>query len=111
MKKLRIFVFLMLFSSQAFSAGMSFLSSSSLLATLQKLVIEAQRQENDIKDYWTNNIELSIVNIVALSQEKELLLKNIKELEKKSLINQNKIIFLKEQEKKLLGISANVESK
>ncbi|ELE6086731.1 hypothetical protein RMS28_001909 [Campylobacter coli] len=68
------------------------------------------RQNNEIENYWKNEIKPLIEKINEEIKKKEKNTKIIKELEKKYLLQTKEINFLLEKKKQLLSNQANIIS-
>ncbi|HBK1659573.1 TPA: hypothetical protein LGB12_001911, partial [Campylobacter coli] len=67
-------------------------------------------QNNEIENYWKNEIKPLIEKINEEIKKKEKNTKIIKELEKKYLLQTKEINFLLEKKKQLLSNQANIIS-
>ena len=67
-------------------------------------------ENNDIKNYWKDNIKPVVKNIKEESKKREEKMKKLKAIETERLVIAKKIEFLLQQENELLGNFINIEA-
>ena len=104
--------FLILLISFVFSfAGVwSSLSSSGRNGAYSELNSFVNSNNNEIKNFWDNEIKNLMVEIEKESKEREKNLKQLEALNKELLLNKEELYFLLKQNNELLGIEADINA-
>ncbi|HEH5091024.1 TPA: hypothetical protein SG772_001632 [Campylobacter coli] len=106
----KIILFFLLSFQNLFGGVYSYLSSSGFNGAYGELNSFVSSENNEIENYWKNEIKPLIEKINEEIKKKEKNTKIIKELEKKYLLQTKEINFLLEKKKQLLSNQANIIS-